>query len=53
MEPEDGRLCTHALAFLRRRMVHARNCWLKLLLIKAKAEHLAWYRTGLGFVKGK
>jgi hypothetical protein len=34
-------------------MVHVRNYRPKQFLIKAKAEHLAWYRTGLGFVKGK
>jgi hypothetical protein len=34
-------------------MVHVQNYWPKRFLINAKAERFAWYRTGLGFVKGK
>jgi hypothetical protein len=31
MSPDNGRLRTHVQAILRRRMVHVRNYWFKLL----------------------
>ena len=53
MQPGDVRLNARDIGDRATPMVHVRNDSSKRILIKAKAERFAWYRTGLGFVKRK